>query len=35
VWDAVSDMNFPPFNPTPLYSFAIISNVFGSLIRRL
>ena len=35
VLDAVSDINFPPFNPTPLYSFAIISNVFGSLIRRL
>jgi hypothetical protein len=35
VLDAVSDMNFPPFNPTPLYSFAIITNVFGSLIRRL
>ena len=35
VLDAVSDINFPPFSPTPLYSFAIISNVFGSLIRRL
>ena len=34
--DAVSDINSPPFSPTPLYSLvAIINKVFGLLIRRL